>query len=209
AAGGEGAPQRPPQRPFARSRDRAPAGGRPHRGPATRGNRRAVGGTGRAARLAGECGAARGAAAAGPPRRGRDRLDGAPAGARRADHGGGFANARPRRRGAAAGGRPGHRRRPDRDEHRRRGRAVSRPVLADLEAARERLRGVARVTPVLSSNTLGGLTGRPVSLKAENLQLTGSFKIRGAYNTIAQLTSADRERGVVTASAGNHGQAVA
>ena len=86
---------------------------------------------------------------------------------------------------------------------------MSRPVLADLEAARERLRGVARVTPVLSSNTLGGLTGRPVSLKAENLQLTGSFKIRGAFNTIAQLTSEDRERGVVTASAGNHGQAVA
>ena len=86
---------------------------------------------------------------------------------------------------------------------------MSRPVLADLEAARERLRGVARVTPVLSSNTLGGLTGRPVSLKAENLQLTGSFKIRGAYNTIAQLTREDRERGVVTASAGNHGQAVA
>ena len=86
---------------------------------------------------------------------------------------------------------------------------MSRPVLADLEAARERLRGVARVTPVLSSNTLGGLTGRPVSLKAENLKLTGSFKIRGAYNTIAQLTREDRERGVVTASAGNHGQAVA
>jgi threonine dehydratase len=86
---------------------------------------------------------------------------------------------------------------------------VTRPVLADLEAARERLRGVARVTPVLSSNTLGGLTGRPVSLKAENLQLTGSFKIRGAYNTIAQLTEAERGRGVVTASAGNHGQAVA
>jgi threonine dehydratase len=86
---------------------------------------------------------------------------------------------------------------------------VTRPVLADLQAARERLRGVARVTPVLSSNTLGGLTGRPVSLKAENLQLTGSFKIRGAYNTIAQLTEAERGRGVVTASAGNHGQAVA
>ena len=49
----------------------------------------------------------------------------------------------------------------------------------------------------------------PVSLKAENLQLTGSFKIRGAYNTIAQLTEAEREAGVVTASAGNHGQAVA
>jgi len=86
---------------------------------------------------------------------------------------------------------------------------VSRPTLADLEAARGRLEGVARVTPLLSSGTIGGLTGRVVSLKAENLQLTGSFKIRGAYNTILQLTEAERERGVVTASAGNHGQAVA
>ena len=86
---------------------------------------------------------------------------------------------------------------------------MSRPTLADLEAARGRLEGVARVTPLLSSGTIGGLTGRVVSLKAENLQLTGSFKIRGAYNTILQLTEAERERGVVTASAGNHGQAVA
>ena len=61
---------------------------------------------------------------------------------------------------------------------------MSRPELADLTAARERLTGVARVTPVLSSGTLGSLTGRTVALKAENLQLTGSFKIRGAYNTI-------------------------
>ena len=85
-----------------------------------------------------------------------------------------------------------------------------RPALADLVAARERLAGVARVTPLLSS----GHDRRPrrrarSSLKAENLQLTGSFKIRGAYNTIAQLTDAERRAGVVTASAGNHGQAVA
>jgi threonine dehydratase len=86
---------------------------------------------------------------------------------------------------------------------------VSRPTLSDIEAARARLDGVARVTPMLSSGTIGGLCGRPVSLKAENLQLTGSFKIRGAYNTILQLDEAERERGVVTASAGNHGQAVA
>ena len=86
---------------------------------------------------------------------------------------------------------------------------MTRPTLADLVAARERLAGVAQITPVLSSGTIGGLVGRPVSLKAENLQLTGSFKIRGAYNTIAQLTEAEREAGVVTASAGNHGQAVA
>ncbi len=86
---------------------------------------------------------------------------------------------------------------------------MSRPTLTDVVDARERLQGIARVTPLLSSGTIGGLTGRPVSLKAENLQLTGSFKIRGAYNTVAQLTSAERETGVVTASAGNHGQAVA
>ncbi len=86
---------------------------------------------------------------------------------------------------------------------------MNRPVLADLIEARERLGGIARVTPVLTSNTLGGIVGRPVSLKAENLQLTGSFKIRGALNTVALLNDAERERGVVTASAGNHGQAVA
>lgn len=86
---------------------------------------------------------------------------------------------------------------------------MTRPTLGDLEAARKRLDGVARVTPVLTSGTLGGLVGRPVLLKAENLQLTGSFKIRGAYNTIAQLSEAERAAGVVTASAGNHGQSVA
>ena len=86
---------------------------------------------------------------------------------------------------------------------------MTRPTLADIVAAQERLAGVAQVTPVHSSGTLGGLVGRVVSLKAENLQLTGSFKIRGAYNTIAQLTDSERQAGVVTASAGNHGQAVA
>jgi len=86
---------------------------------------------------------------------------------------------------------------------------MTRPTLADILAAQERLAGVAQVTPVHSSSTLGGLVGRTVVLKAENLQLTGSFKIRGAYNTIAQLTDEERGRGVVTSSAGNHGQAVA
>jgi threonine dehydratase len=86
---------------------------------------------------------------------------------------------------------------------------MTRPTLTDLAAARERLAGIARVTPVFSSGTLGGIVGRSVSLKAENLQLTGAFKIRGAYNTIAQLTDSERQAGVVTASAGNHGQAVA
>ena len=83
------------------------------------------------------------------------------------------------------------------------------PSLADIEAARARLDGVARVTPVSSSETLRRRTGRPVFLKAENLQRTGSFKIRGAVNKIATLSDAERAAGVVTASAGNHGQAVA
>ena len=86
---------------------------------------------------------------------------------------------------------------------------MTRPTLADLVAAQARLAGIARVTPVLSSGTIAGFVGRAVLLKAENLQLTGSFKIRGAYNTIAQLTDSERQAGVVTASAGNHGQAVA
>jgi threonine dehydratase len=83
------------------------------------------------------------------------------------------------------------------------------PTLADVEAARERLAGVARETPLYPTETFSRLTGRQVFLKAENLQRTGSFKIRGAYNTIATLGEAEREAGVVAASAGNHGQAVA
>jgi len=86
---------------------------------------------------------------------------------------------------------------------------VERPALADIVAARARLEGVARVTPVYSSDTLGRLCGRPVYLKAENLQRTGAFKIRGAFNTIAILADGGNTAGVATASAGNHGQAVA
>jgi threonine dehydratase len=83
------------------------------------------------------------------------------------------------------------------------------PTLADIEVARERLAGVARETPLYPTETFSRLTGRQVFLKAENLQRTGSFKIRGAYNTIATLGEAERRAGVVAASAGNHGQAVA
>ena len=83
------------------------------------------------------------------------------------------------------------------------------PTLSDVEAARARIAGIARITPVYSSETLSGLSGRAVHLKAENLQRTGAFKIRGAVNTIASLTAAERAAGVVAASAGNHGQAVA
>jgi threonine dehydratase len=83
------------------------------------------------------------------------------------------------------------------------------PELADIEAARARLEGVARVTPVYRSETLCNACGREVHLKAENLQRTGSFKVRGAYNRISSLDDAQRGAGVVAASAGNHGQAVA
>ena len=83
------------------------------------------------------------------------------------------------------------------------------PTLADIVAARERIAGIARVTPVYPSETLSRLTGREVLLKAENLQRTGAFKIRGAVNRIALLSEKERVAGVVAASAGNHGQAVA
>jgi threonine dehydratase len=86
---------------------------------------------------------------------------------------------------------------------------VTAPGLPEIEAARERLQGVARVTPVFPSETLSRLAGRPVRLKAENLQRTGSFKIRGAYVKLASLEPEQRAAGVVAASAGNHGQAVA
>jgi len=86
---------------------------------------------------------------------------------------------------------------------------VTAPTLRDVEAARERLDGVARITPVFRSETFSRLAGRDVSLKAENLQRTGSFKIRGAFNKISTLGDEERRAGVVAASAGNHGQAVA
>lgn len=89
--------------------------------------------------------------------------------------------------------------------------AVDLP-LVDLDAvraARELLSGVARTTPVEGSRTLSRSVGGPVLLKCENLQRTGSFKIRGAYVRIAKLSDAERSRGVVAASAGNHAQGVA
>jgi threonine dehydratase len=83
------------------------------------------------------------------------------------------------------------------------------PTLTDIEAARERIGTHARVTPVYGSASLSKDLGRELLLKAENLQRTGSFKIRGAVNTLATLTPEERAAGVVAASAGNHGQAVA
>jgi threonine dehydratase len=83
------------------------------------------------------------------------------------------------------------------------------PGLSEIREARERLEGHARVTPVYGTETLSKRLGREVWLKTENLQRTGSFKIRGAVNKIATLSEGERRPGVVAASAGNHGQAVA
>jgi threonine dehydratase len=83
------------------------------------------------------------------------------------------------------------------------------PTLGEIQEARARLDGIARVTPVYGSETLSKLAGRDVCLKAENLQRTGSFKVRGAVSKISTLSKSERRAGVVAASAGNHGQAVA
>jgi threonine dehydratase len=82
-------------------------------------------------------------------------------------------------------------------------------TLADVRAARELLEGVSRVTPLQGMRGLSEQVGGPVVLKCENLQRTGSFKIRGAYVRIARLTAEEQSRGVVAASAGNHAQGVA
>ncbi|MFP5297602.1 MAG: threonine ammonia-lyase [Actinomycetota bacterium] len=81
--------------------------------------------------------------------------------------------------------------------------------LEEIEQARERLREVAVVTPLDLSRALSAVVGGPVYVKCENLQRTGSFKIRGAYNRISRLSEAERQAGVVAASAGNHAQGVA
>ena len=78
-----------------------------------------------------------------------------------------------------------------------------------VKAARERLRGYANVTPVMTSRILNELLGMEVFLKCENFQRVGAFKFRGAFNTISQLTDQQKERGIITYSSGNHAQAVA
>lgn len=83
------------------------------------------------------------------------------------------------------------------------------PTLKDIYEARSRIAGGVRRTPLERSLWLSELTGHDVYLKLESWQRTRSFKLRGAYNAIALLTSEARGRGLVTASAGNHGQAVA
>ncbi|HEY6421482.1 MAG TPA: threonine ammonia-lyase [Candidatus Binataceae bacterium] len=82
-------------------------------------------------------------------------------------------------------------------------------TLQDIEAARERLWHVIKPTPLMASATLAAMLDTDVRLKPENLQKTGSFKIRGAYNRIAAMSPDEKARGVIAASAGNHGQALA
>src|SRR5215469_14707980 len=79
----------------------------------------------------------------------------------------------------------------------------------DIVAAREMLRDVISPTPLQHSRVLSEQTDGPVFLKCENLQRTGSFKVRGGYVRIARMTGEERARGVVAASAGNHAQGVA
>jgi threonine dehydratase len=82
-------------------------------------------------------------------------------------------------------------------------------TLAQIKAAAERIAGIAVCTPLLRSPWLDDQTGGTILIKAESRQRTGSFKIRGAYNRLVQLTDAQRARGVVAFSSGNHAQGVA
>ena len=83
------------------------------------------------------------------------------------------------------------------------------PTFADVEDAARQLQGVAVTTPLLRSEALDAAAGGKVFVKAECLQRTGSFKIRGAYNRLSRLTEAERRGGVVAFSSGNHAQGVA
>ena len=87
--------------------------------------------------------------------------------------------------------------------------AAAPPDLAAVEAARARLQGAIYETPCAFSQTLSELSGTQCYVKLENLQMTGSFKERGAANLLLQLDADERKRGVAAASAGNHGLAVA
>ncbi len=82
-------------------------------------------------------------------------------------------------------------------------------TLADIQAARARIRSGIALTPARHSESLSAATGRSVFLKLDNLQRTGAFKERGALNKILSLSDGERQRGVIAASAGNHAQAVA
>ena len=88
-------------------------------------------------------------------------------------------------------------------------KAEDRPTLDEIRAAQQRIADTAHRTPAERSDALSAEAGCDIFLKLECWQRTRSFKLRGAYNAIAGLTDAERARGIVTASAGNHGQAVA
>jgi threonine dehydratase len=81
--------------------------------------------------------------------------------------------------------------------------------LSDIQEARKLLQGIIRQTPILPDQRLGDEIGAKAFLKAESLQLSGSFKVRGAYNKINHLTGEEKQRGVIAGSAGNHAQGVA
>jgi threo-3-hydroxy-L-aspartate ammonia-lyase len=83
------------------------------------------------------------------------------------------------------------------------------PTYEDVAAAAQRLEGVAHRTPVVTSRTLDGRLRARLFLKAENLQRMGAFKFRGAYNAISRLGEAERRRGILAYSSGNHAQAIA
>ena len=82
-------------------------------------------------------------------------------------------------------------------------------MFEQVQAAKERLNGYANVTPIMHSRTLNRMVGAKVYFKCENFQRMGAFKFRGAFNSISQLSKAQKERGVITYSSGNHAQAVA
>ncbi len=82
------------------------------------------------------------------------------------------------------------------------------PIFQDVADAAKRIRGVVRHTPMITNSELDRHVGRPVFVKCEPLQVTGSFKFRGAYNRLVQVPVADRHKGVVAFSSGNHAQGV-
>lgn len=82
-------------------------------------------------------------------------------------------------------------------------------TLTDVQAAQERILGIAHRTPVLTSRIVNDRTNSQVFFKCENFQRTGAFKFRGAYNALTQLSVAQKRTGVITYSSGNHAQAIA
>ncbi len=87
--------------------------------------------------------------------------------------------------------------------------SIVTPTLEDFIQAERNLAGISKLTPLLSSSYLSEVTGGQVFLKAENMQRTGAYKVRGGYNVLSKLSAAERKKGVVAASAGNHAQGVA